>query len=333
MLYKRKNKIFFLTKFAVSTRIDENLQIGEKFMKKSLKLSFVFILTFFAMLLNTNATTLDCSVTLRQGSTGESVKELQMLLNEKNNCNLAVDGIFGNLTRSCVRDYQSKHNLSVDGVVGKNTCSMLNGTSEIVRTYAPTKAVRGVIVVEEANIRKRATTSSQKISSAKLGTVVRIVGTTSNGWYRIKGTNNTYGYIRSDLVAKNCIMLDISQQRLYVYENGVRSWSTRVVTGNKGNHDTPVGSYVLNPANFQKATYLRGTNDDGSKYASYVDYWMPFITDRGIGFHDASWRTYDQFTTATYKGSGSHGCVNMQHEAAEKLFTSITETVNVVVRK
>jgi len=302
-------------------------------MRKSLKLLFVFILTFFAVLVNTNATTLDCSVTLRQGSKGENVKELQTLLNEKNSCNLSIDGSFGPLTKSCVRDYQSKHNLSVDGVVGKNTCSMLNGTSEVIKTYATTSAARGIVVVDEANVRTKSTTSSQRISSVKLGTVVRIVGTTSNGWYKIKGTNNTYGYIRSDLVAKNCIIVDISQQRLYVYEDGVKAWSTRVVTGNRGNHDTPVGSYTLNPANFQTATYLRGTNDDGSKYASYVDYWMPFITDRGIGFHDASWRTYDQFNTSTYKGSGSHGCVNMQHEAAEKLFTSTTEKINVVVRK
>lgn len=300
-------------------------------MKKKLRLFIVLFITFIIGITNANAATLDCTTKLKKGSTGDSVKQLQALLNEKESCNLEEDGIFGSLTRSCVIKFQQDNNLSPDGIVGKNTCNMLNGTAKIVTTYQTSSATRAVVVVEEANIRTSATVSSQKLGTVKLGNIVRIVDETDN-WYKIKSTGSTYGYIRKDLVAKNCLLVDISDQKLYVFEDGQKTWSTKVITGNKGNHDTPVGSYSLNPTNLQTDTYLKGNNDDGTKYSSHVDYWMPFITSRGIGFHDASWRYYDAYTTSTFNGNGSHGCVNMQHEAAEKLYNSITKTINVVVR-
>ena len=110
-------------------------------------------------------------------------------------------------------------------------------------------------------------------------------------------------------------------------------WSTRVVTGNQGNHDTPIGNYTLNPNNLEKDRYLKGTNDNGTKYNAHVDYWMPFILGKGIGFHDASWRSNSEYTKTRFQGNGSHGCVNMMHDAAQKLYESTTESISVVVRK
>ena len=79
--------------------------------------------------------------------------------------------------------------------------------------------------------------------------------------------------------------------------------------------------------------YLKGTNDNGTKYNAHVDYWMPFILGRGIGFHDASWRSNSEYTKTRFQGNGSHGCVNMMHDAAQKLYESTTESISVVVRK
>lgn len=77
---------------------------------------------------------------------------------------------------------------------------------------------------------------------------------------------------------------------------------------------------------------IAGNNDDGSKYASYVDYWMPFITSRGIGFHDATWRTSSQFYNInTYLTNGSHGCVNMRSADAKELYNLITSNIYVYV--
>ena len=37
-----------------------------------------------------------------------------------------------------------------------------------------------------------------------------------------------------------------------------------------------------------------------------------------VGFHDASWRS--DFGRDIYKASGSHGCINMPRNKAEKLY-------------
>lgn len=57
--------------------------------------------------------------TIKLGSRGESVKELQRRLN------LAVDGIFGKLTDEAVKDFQTAHNLTADGIVGEKTWAAL----------------------------------------------------------------------------------------------------------------------------------------------------------------------------------------------------------------
>ena len=69
---------------------------------------------------------LSCSSTLKNGTSGTEVKELQTMLNELMACNLTVDGKFGSGTESCVKKYQEKKSLSVDGKVGPATCSKLN---------------------------------------------------------------------------------------------------------------------------------------------------------------------------------------------------------------
>lgn len=64
--------------------------------------------------------------TIKSGSRGSSVSELQKLLNQ-NGYGLSEDGIFGAKTQAAVRDYQAKNNLSVDGIVGQNTWGALYG--------------------------------------------------------------------------------------------------------------------------------------------------------------------------------------------------------------
>jgi len=61
--------------------------------------------------------------TLQQGSTGEAVKALQILLGS----NLAPDGVFGPLTTQVVKNLQAANHLAVDGVVGVHTWGTLLG--------------------------------------------------------------------------------------------------------------------------------------------------------------------------------------------------------------
>lgn len=123
------------------------------------------------------------------------------------------------------------------------------------------------------------------------------------------------------------VELDITEQRVLMYVDGECILDTPCVTGNvAGGCGTPTGVYHL----YYKTrnAVLRGSNSDGSKYASPVDYWMPF--NGGIGFHDASWRN-GVFGGEIYRTDGSHGCVNMPHEAAKTLYKNISTAIPIII--
>ena len=62
--------------------------------------------------------------TVRYGSTGSAVRQLQSALNQKG-YQLSEDGIFGAKTRAAVRDYQKKNGLLLDGIAGSQTWNHL----------------------------------------------------------------------------------------------------------------------------------------------------------------------------------------------------------------
>jgi peptidoglycan hydrolase-like protein with peptidoglycan-binding domain len=66
-------------------------------------------------------------VTLRDGSRGEAVKELQRFLNDKLKLGLVVDGKLGPKTIAVIKKWQRDHKLVVDGLVGNKTKAMMNG--------------------------------------------------------------------------------------------------------------------------------------------------------------------------------------------------------------
>lgn len=62
--------------------------------------------------------------TVKRGSKGQSVKNVQGLLNAHGS-RLSIDGIFGPKTESAVRSYQKSRKLLVDGIVGRQTYTSL----------------------------------------------------------------------------------------------------------------------------------------------------------------------------------------------------------------
>ena len=301
-------------------------------MKKKYKILLSIILITTLSLnnqLKVNAESiLNCNTTLKKGTANTSALTLQKKLNKTVKCNLETDGVFGSKTKSCVIKFQTKYNLKKDGIVGTETCTKLNNLTQDKNTYI-------IITTQELNVRQTASKDSNIISTVKLGSKHKIYKAVKNSgktWYKIK-TNGTYGYISGNYANKTAIVLDISKQNLILYKNGKVILDTNVVTGNKGNHDTPTGHYTVKEYNKTTNRTLRGTNDNGTKYAAHVDYWMPFITSRAIGFHDASWRSNSEYNTSTYKTNGSHGCVNMMHEDAKTLYNNITGTIDVIVKK
>lgn len=122
------------------------------------------------------------------------------------------------------------------------------------------------------------------------------------------------------------VEIDIARQHVWLYLNGVCIMDTDCVTGNKGNHDTREGYFFLTSKETDRI--LRGYNDNGTKYASHVDFWMPF--DGGIGLHDAAWR-HGIFGGDIYLTNGSHGCVNLPRSAAEKIYNTIDFSTPIIV--
>ncbi|MFH8462538.1 peptidoglycan-binding protein [Streptomyces sp. NPDC017991] len=74
-----------------------------------------------------NLNSASCPNEIVQGQRSGCVTELQSLLNH-HGADLAVDGDFGALTDSAVRDFQAEKGLSVDGHAGPNTKAALYGT-------------------------------------------------------------------------------------------------------------------------------------------------------------------------------------------------------------
>ena len=108
------------------------------------------------------------------------------------------------------------------------------------------------------------------------------------------------------------IEVDMGEQMMYYYVNGVQKIATPIVTGNTSRKmGTPSGvNYV----------YLKQTDRilKGEGYASHVDFWMP--VKGNIGIHDASWRS--KYGGTIYQTNGSHGCINTPRDAMVQLYES-----------
>lgn len=63
--------------------------------------------------------------TLRRGSRGELVKQVQTKLKNWGYYKGSIDGIFGSGTESAVKAFQRKNGLTADGIIGKKTAAAL----------------------------------------------------------------------------------------------------------------------------------------------------------------------------------------------------------------
>ena len=114
------------------------------------------------------------------------------------------------------------------------------------------------------------------------------------------------------------VYVSIPKQHLTYFVDSEPVLDTPVVTGNTHGHSTPTGTFSL--IYKSRNTTLKGREDNGDEYESFVSYWMDFLGS-SYGLHDATWRT--NFGGDIYINSGSHGCVNMPYDAAGKLYGMI----------
>ncbi|MCM1044389.1 MAG: L,D-transpeptidase/peptidoglycan binding protein [Candidatus Gastranaerophilales bacterium] len=114
-------------------------------------------------------------------------------------------------------------------------------------------------------------------------------------------------------IGSTYIEVDMTQQKMYYYEEGELVIETDIVTGNTGRRmGTPQGvNFVYNK---QRNRVLRGPG-----YASRVSYWVP--VKGNIGIHDASWRS--EFGGELYQTGGSHGCINTPTDVMAELYEKV----------
>jgi len=121
-------------------------------------------------------------------------------------------------------------------------------------------------------------------------------------------------------IGNTFVEIDLTNQHLYVWKDGVVDFESDLVSGCKAaRNSTPPGVFGV--------TYkARNATLKGPTWNSFVRYWMPF--NKSIGMHDASWRK--EFGGDIYLKSGSHGCVNLPRDAAEKMYNCVSKGFPVV---
>ena len=212
-------------------------------------------------------------------------------------------------------------NQNIENFVTEELCAMVENTGN-ARKFKPT-GKENEILVEGGNygyqINKEEEIEKLKEELTNQKSITR------NPCYaktEISTEDNTLG--------KSYVEIDLTRQKVWVYVDGNLEVETDCVTGcvNKG-YETPTGIYTLTYK--EKDRILRGDKLPNGKYSyqSHVDYWMPF--NGGIGLHDASWRK--KFGGDIYINSGSHGCINLPLEAAEKIYGIINSDMPIIVYK
>lgn len=137
--------------------------------------------------------------------------------------------------------------------------------------------------------------------------------------------NSGLVYSENSEVGDKYVEISISEQKVYLFEDGDEIFSTDCVTGLEGVSDTERGVYQV----IYKASpsTLKDVDRNGNKYEQPVSYWIDFNGSQGM--HDATWRS--QFGGEIYKTNGSHGCVNLPLDAAKTIYGEVYTYYPVIV--
>lgn len=143
------------------------------------------------------------SRTLRNGSKGEDVTEMQTILMELGYDlpEYGADGDFGDETETAVRAFQTAaYDLEVDGIYGEMThAALMEALDDTTETDEDTAAEETGQVVKVTSagrwrIRKGPSTSFDTLTTVPYGTELPYVATADTGWYMVE-INGTTGYI------------------------------------------------------------------------------------------------------------------------------------------
>lgn len=140
---------------------------------------------------------------------------------------------------------------------------------------------------------------------------------------------------QSTVVNKTYVEIDLNNQMMYFFQDGVKTVETSVITGryNKGTATVPGFHTILYK---DTDTNLEGSMLDGSEYSVPVNYWMPLLSYGGvvtqIGIHDADYKAEYFGNKEAYKTNfGSNGCINTPGEAMAQIFAASYPGMPVII--
>ncbi len=111
----------------------------------------------------------------------------------------------------------------------------------------------------------------------------------------------------------NFIEVSLSEQMIYVHENGEIVYSCRTITGKPvEGRETKKGVYYIKEHQEERVLV-------GEDYETPVKNWVR-ITWTGTGFHAAPWQKWGSWTPTYYVQHGSHGCMNLTLADSEKMY-------------
>ena len=219
--------------------------------------------------------------------------------------NLLKDDLSGDIDKSAVRKFVAGMAKKYDNVNSERTFKSFTG-----KVITVPSGTYGWQIDQESEI-KKLTADLKSHSDVSREPVYLITG---YGKYS-RDMGNTY------------IDVDISKQEVKYYKKGKLIYSSDCVTGCRATGTvTDVGAYYI--LNKIRNVVLRGDNADGTKYESFVSYWLG-VNWAGEGFHDASWR--NAFGGNIWMYDGSHGCINMPPSRIPELYEKVEVGIPVAV--
>ncbi len=172
------------------------------------------------------------STTLKRGSSGAAVVELQKALNACNAAGLSTDGAFGRGTESAVKAFQASKNLGADGKAGALTKAALNSCgSTTPSTSTSALCPNGMTLASNCSMSPTAT--SWGTSSAE-GYLAEIAADSSNR------VSTVYESEADKVVAGVRATAKLSDQKVERIKVTLKQVNTTTASANLGKYITSV---------------------------------------------------------------------------------------------
>lgn len=247
--------------------------------------------------------------TVKQGSRGSAVRDLQTKLLKGGYKHSGVDGVFGPSTRRAVIRLQGDHRLAKDGICGPNTWTVVNqlrgsggstpkpkprpGSKATLKPGSKGSAVKSLQTTLRANGYWHSGSDGQygQTTQQAVMAVQKVHGLSRDGicgpstWAVIDRLRRPRGRTRSGTVME----IDLSKQIIIFVVAGRAKWVFNTSTGTSG-WRTPRGRFTI----------FRQIN--GMRHAPLGQLWRPKYFNGGIAIHGSP---------SIPGHAASHGCARM----------------------